>query len=94
MSKDKIVTLPNNYERKKRVDASKGELRCEVSPRWIKFPEASLKCVHTDYLSLDIMTLSSNPNEEERKLCAIVVDRDILEKLLRELPRKNNTKNN
>lgn len=87
MSKDKVVRLPNNYERKKRVDASKGELRCEVSPRWIKFPEASSKHVDTDYLSLDIMTLSSN--EEERKLCEIIVDRDLLEKILKELPRKD-----
>lgn len=86
MQQDKIVRLPNGYERKKRVDASKGELRCEVSERWIKFPEASSKYVDIDYLALDVMTLGAN--EKERKLCEIIVDRELLEKFLTELPRR------
>ncbi|MBF4343590.1 hypothetical protein EAY39_23180 [Vibrio anguillarum] len=86
MEQNKIVRLPNRYERKKRVDASKGELRCEVSERWIKFPEASSKHFDMDYLALDVMTLGAN--EKEIKLCEIIVDRDLLETILRELPRK------
>ncbi|MDB1122230.1 hypothetical protein [Vibrio algarum] len=89
MNQDKIVRLPNGYEHKKRVDASKGELRCEVSERWIKFPEASSKHFDMDYLALDVMTFGAN--EKERKLCEIIVDRDLLEKMLKELPHKNYT---
>lgn len=89
MDQSKIVRLPNSYERKKRVDASKGELKCEVSERWIKFPEASSKHFDMDYLALDIMTLGANGNE--RKLCEVIVDRDLLEKMLAELPRNDYT---
>lgn len=89
MDKDKIVSLPNRYERKKRIDASKRELRCEVSERWIKFPDASTKHFDMDYLTLEVMTLGAN--EKERKLCEIIVDRDLLEKILRELPHNDCT---
>ncbi|MFC6672469.1 hypothetical protein [Marinobacterium aestuariivivens] len=89
MDNDKIVRFPNRYERRKRVDASKGELRCEVSERWIKFPEASSRHFYMDYLALDVMTLGAD--EKERKLCEIIVDRDLLEKILRELPHKDYT---
>ena len=90
MKQNKVVRLPNGYERKKRVAASKGELRCEVSERWIKFPEASAKHADMDYLVLDVMTIGSN--EKERKLCEIIVDRELLEKMLKELPCKNHIK--
>lgn len=86
---DKIVSFPNKLERRKRMDSNRGKLRCEVSERWISFPEASWKTQNLDYLSLDIMTLGSN--NKERKLCEIIVDREQLQKMLKDLPVKNQT---
>ncbi|MBA6390967.1 hypothetical protein H4J38_09295 [Colwellia sp. BRX10-3] len=87
---DKIVNFPNKYERKKRVDLRNGELRCEVSERWVKFPKASDKYPNCEYLHLDIMTLGAN--EKDRKLCEIILDKEQLLKLLSELPVTDHTK--
>ncbi|MCD9494373.1 hypothetical protein [Photobacterium carnosum] len=87
---DKVINLPNRYECKRRIEVNNGKLRCEVSNRWIKFPEASSKCSDMDYLHLNIMTIGEN--EKDRKLCELIVDRDMLEKLLIELPHKDHKK--
>lgn len=79
-----IVRFPRRSEVKKRTEAAKGRLSCEVSERWIKFPSASHKFEDMEYLSLDIMTLGSN--EQDRKLCEIILDKQQLLKMLQELP--------
>ena len=86
---NKIVKFPNKHERLKRIDINSGKLRCEVSERWISFPGASWKTNNLDYLALDIMTLGAN--DKERKLCEIIVDREQLQKMLKELPINDQT---
>lgn len=86
---DKIVNLPGKYQRKKLIDSKKGTIRCEVTERWIQFPKASDKYHYMDYLPLDVMTMGAN--EKERKICEIIVDRDMLQKMLKALPTNDHT---
>lgn len=79
-----IVRFPRRSEDRKRKEAAKGRLSCEVSERWIRFPSASDKFEDMEYLALDIMTLGSN--EQDRKLCEIILDKQQLLKMLQELP--------
>ena len=82
--KNRIYRLPNGYIKKRRLNALSGKLACEVSNRWIQFPDVSKIQHETDYLCLDIMTLDLN--ERERKLCEIIVDKPTLLKILNKIP--------
>ena len=89
--KDKIVNIPNRYSRKKFVDTQQGKLSCEVTPRWISFPNASINHNGINHLHLGIMTTGSD--SKDRKLCEIILDRDLLQKNLNNLPCKEYAKN-
>ncbi|MCP3930380.1 MAG: hypothetical protein GY705_14910 [Bacteroidetes bacterium] len=85
----KITNLPNRHERNKRLLLREGKLLCEVSERWVQLPSKSYKHPDINYLHLDIMTKGVTGND--RKICELVVDRNVLEKMLKELPNKDCT---
>ena len=87
---DKIVRFPVGSKKRKRLKQKEGRIECEVSGRWIQFPEASDKFSNMEYLRLDIMTMGAP--DEERKLCEIILDKQQLLKMLNELPVNDNTK--
>ena len=86
---DKVIRFPGRTADRKRRDSNRGILRCEVSPRWIQLPSASDKFSHMEYLHLDIMTLGTN--EQDRKLCELILDKQQLLKMLRDLPVNDRT---
>lgn len=77
---EKIIDFPKKYQRKERADIGRNILRCEVSGRWIQFPENYSKITDIEYMTLDIMTEGSD--ETPKKLCEIVIDRQKLLKIL------------
>jgi len=81
---DRVVKFPVGSKKRKRIKEKEGKLECEVSGRWLQFPDASSKTTHMDYLPLDVMTLGSADNE--RKICELILDRKQLEKMLSKLP--------
>ena len=81
---DKIVKFPSGSKKRKRINANVGKLQCEVSNRWVQFPESSDKFSDIEYLCLDIMTIGAT--DQERKICEIILDKKQLEKMLSELP--------
>lgn len=85
----RVINFPRRRIDQKRRDAAKGILRCEVSDRWIQFPEHSEKSPDTEYLACDVMTLGSD--EKPRKICEIILDKTQLMKMLIELPTNDRT---
>lgn len=87
----KTTYIPGISSKRKMVDARRGKLSCEVSSRWIQFPDSSIKSEDIDYLKIDVMTIGSD--EKDKKICELILDRDLLNKILNDLPRKNFVKN-
>ena len=80
----KIVKFPVGSKKRKVVKEKEGKLECEVSGRWLQFPDASSKTEHMDYLPLNVMTTGSS--DKERKICELILDKKQLEKMLSKLP--------
>jgi len=87
---NKIVKFPVGSNKRKRLKEKEGKIECEVSGRWIQFPEASDKFSDMEYLCLDVMTTGASDNE--RKLCELILDKQQLQKMLNELPVNDRTK--
>ena len=83
---ERIIRFPGRGAQM-RKDRREHRVRCEVSPRWIQFVDRIDRHVDKDYLHLDIMTCDSN--ERDRKLCALVIDPQELQRVLSEMPVKD-----
>jgi len=81
---DRVLRFPKRFKNTKRLDARKGKLRCEVSDRWLQFPKKADSQNGIEYMFVNVMTLGAEDNE--KKLCEIVLDRKELLKILNELP--------
>lgn len=85
----KVFPFPRKHHARKRLDFRNRVLRCEVSPRWIQFPESSALCSDKDFLVLDIMTTGAD--EKDKKLCEMIIDRKELEEMLEAIPSRDNS---
>ncbi|WP_395375842.1 hypothetical protein [Marinicella sp. W31] len=83
----KIINLPSNYQKRRRIDANNFILRCEKTQKWIQFANQSQKGQITDFLKFDIMTIDKNKNK--KKLCTLTIDRNTLIKIIEKIPHKN-----
>lgn len=86
---DKIVRFPSGSNKRKRLKEREGIIECEVSNRWLQFPEASDKLAYMEYICLDVMT--QGPSGKDRKLCELILDKNQLLKMLNELPVNDRT---
>jgi hypothetical protein len=77
----KIVRLPGSYSKRRRLD-----VRCQVSSRWLQFPEKASKSDLGSYMLVDLMTLSAD--EEPKKICELVLFKEDLEAMLSATPVK------
>ena len=78
----KIVKFPVSYSQRIRNTMGKGYVPCEVSGRWIQFPEYSGGYfTEGEYIDIAVMTLDQN--ERPRKLCNLIVTREDLERALK-----------
>jgi hypothetical protein len=92
MSNDKIKRFPYSTERARRLNSRKRIIPCQISSRWLKFPEKMHVYSEESYLSIDVMTTIKNENNEtkDKKLCEIVLLKEDLIKLLEEYENPEN----
>lgn len=79
-----IERFPYKKENVNRLNIQKRKLPCQVSARWLQFPQESSPLTEGDYISVDVMTstLSDNLEEKESKICELVLFREDLEAML------------
>jgi hypothetical protein len=73
-----------NVERHRRANLNKGKAPCQVSGRWLQFPERAREFTDGTYLAIDVMTCDSDGNP--RKLCELVLVKEDLLELLARVP--------
>ncbi len=80
----KIKRFPYSKENTQRLNTQKRIVPCHVSSRWLQFPEESSLQVDGDYISIQVMTSNTDPNdnEKEMKICGLVLYREDLEAVL------------
>lgn len=73
-------------ERLRRANLDKGKALCQVSGRWLQFPEKAHEFADGTYLPIDVMT--SDDEGRVRKLCELVLVKEDLLDLLARIPNK------
>ena len=81
---NKIKRFPYKKENTNRLNVQKRRLPCQVSGRWLQFPQESSPLAEGDYIKVDVMTSTLNNDLEEResKICEIVLLRKDIEAML------------
>lgn len=81
---ENIERFPYKKENTNRLNIQKRKLPCQVSARWLQFPEESSRHPEGDYISVDVMTSTSTDNleEKESKICELVLFREDIEAML------------
>lgn len=79
-----IERFPYKKENTNRLNLQKRKLPCQVSARWLQFPQESSPHPQGDFISVDVMTstLSDGLEEKESKICELVLFREDLEAML------------
>ncbi|PUA29473.1 MAG: hypothetical protein B0W54_02475 [Cellvibrio sp. 79] len=79
---DGVVTrFPYSPDRTKRLNLIKRIVPCQVSGRWLQFPEALHCQPDGTYMLINVMT--DNGEGKERKLCELVLYKEDLEAILK-----------
>ena len=73
---DNIEHFPKSGEKRDRLNLRKYRVPCQVSERWLQFPEIAHPLQGGDFMMIDVMTLGSD--EKERKLCELVLTKQDL----------------
>ncbi|MDN7813751.1 hypothetical protein [Burkholderia gladioli] len=77
-----VKRFPGSAERRRRRNLSAGKVECQVSPRWLQFPEQATLVGGASFMAVDVMTLDSN--DKPKKLCELILTKeDIAAMLLR-----------
>lgn len=72
-NKGKLIRIPISYRQRKINEHGEGYVPCEVSERWIQFPD---EVSDERYIPISIMTTGSK--QESRKICELIVSKDDL----------------
>lgn len=70
-NEDKIIRIPISYTQRKINQFGKGFVPCEVSGRWLQFPE---KVTDDRYIPLEVMTEGSG--DSPKKICELIVSKE------------------
>lgn len=81
---------PPISERRRLADVMEGRANCQVSGRWLQFPETA-RTVRNGYgtasfMVVDVMT--KNSDDEVRKICELVLTKEDLLQILNRMPVK------
>lgn len=72
-NENNLVRIPITYKQRKINEYGKGYVPCEVSERWIQFPE---EITDERYIPLEVMT--NGAENSARKLCELIVSKEDL----------------
>lgn len=77
----KVIRIPIEYKQRMINKYGQGYVPCEISGRWLQFPEESAFVGNEELMFVDVMTMDTC-NDKPRKLCQLCVSReDILRAL-------------
>ena len=81
---NKVDRLPNKKENYRKLNVHKRKLPCQVSARWLQFPQESSPYPEGDYIAVDVMTstLTDDLEERESKICELILFREDIEAML------------
>jgi len=82
--KNNITIMPFKKENERRINTHKRKIPCQLSSKWLQFPQESRVHPQGDCISVDVMTtvLAHNQQEVETKLCELVLFREDIEAML------------
>lgn len=72
--KEKNIKIPITYDQRIRNFRGKGYVPCEISSRWLQFPEQSAMVGGKELMFVDIMTY--NQDGEDKKICNLCIFRE------------------
>ncbi len=71
---NKIIKIPINREQRLINENGQGYVPCEVSSRWLQFPNESQIVDGKELMFVDVMTYDIN--QEKRKICNLCLSRE------------------
>lgn len=67
-------------ERVRLANIMEHKAECQVSSRWLQFPQVAQKVGHESFMSVNVMTLDSD--EKEKKICQLILTKEDLLQIL------------
>ena len=80
MADDKVVGFPVKSWQRQRNRMGVRAVLCEVSERWIQFPEGSQPLTDVNVMWVDVMTKSEEG--KTRKLCTLCISKEDIAKAI------------
>jgi len=79
-----IIRMPFKKENEQRINTQKRKIPCQLSSKWLQFPQESRVHPQGDCISVDVMTaiLTDDQQEKETKICELVLFREDIEAML------------
>lgn len=71
-----ITKFPNHQQRRALRNLKNGIVACQVTGRWLQFPEKASDVGGQGFMAIDVMTPGSG--EEPRKICELVLTKEDL----------------
>lgn len=75
-----VTRFPGPSARRERQDLKEGRVRCEVSERWLQFPQCAAQVGSRAFLAIDVMTPGADG--AGKKLCELVLTKEALLSML------------
>lgn len=75
-----ITKFPNHQERRNRRNLKNMIAKCQVSGRWLKFPEKASEVGGKGFIVIDVMTYGNG--DEPRKICELILIKEDLIEIL------------
>lgn len=80
---DDIRPFPRGAERRERLNVRKYRVPCQISDRWLQFPETAHPLNGGDFMRVDVMTLGAD--ETERRICELVLTKQDLLRMIEQV---------
>lgn len=79
-----IKRMPYKEDNQRRINTHKRRVPCQLSEKWLQFPDQSHIDPQGEFMSVDVMTSTTNDaqQEQEVKICELVLFREDLEAML------------
>ena len=78
---------PTRSERVRLATIMEHRAECQVSSRWLQFPQNAQTVGGASFMSVDVMTM--NGDEQERKICQLVLTKEDLLEILSRIQVRN-----
>jgi hypothetical protein len=80
MDEQNVIRIPVSAKQRWRNEMGDRAVQCQVSNRWLEFPEVRHAEGDDDWLHVYVMTLDAN--EEPKRICELVLSRHDIEKAM------------